>query len=218
MPTGKRDFDKEAAVWDENPARIKLAHDIGSAISDHVPLDTAMNVLDFGCGTGLLTLRLAPLVGSVTGVDSSRGMLEVLEAKIAAQNAANVRALLIDLDAGDTLTGNYDVITSSMTFHHMEKIASVLNQFHRCLVPGGYLCIADLDLEDGGFHGDREGVFHFGFDRALLHMALVEAGFDRIMFTTAAEVVKSNSHGETRKFPVFLMTAQRGERPEPAGP
>ncbi|MGA2401135.1 MAG: class I SAM-dependent methyltransferase [Syntrophobacteraceae bacterium] len=214
MTIGKHDFDKDAAVWDEHPARIKLAQDIGAAISEHVPLNTAMNVLDFGCGTGLLTLSLASRVGSITGVDSSRGMLDVLEAKIAKHNTANVGTLLLDLGAGDTLTGNYDMIVSSMTFHHIEKIAPVLNQFHRCLVPGGYLCIVDLDPEYGQFHDDSKAVFHFGFERATLRNALVEANFDSVMFTTAAEVVKSASSGEMRRFPVFLMTALRGERPD----
>jgi ubiquinone/menaquinone biosynthesis C-methylase UbiE len=209
MTLGKHDFDKEAAAWDEHPGRIKLTQDIGAAISKHVPLNSAMNVLDFGCGTGLLTLRLAPLVGSITGIDSSRGMLEVFGEKIAKQNAVNVRTLFLDLDAGDALMGNYDLIVSSMTFHHIRQIAPVLSQFHRCLAPGGYLCIADLDPDHGGFHDDGKGVFHFGFERAVLRSALVEADFDNIMFASAAQIVKPNSHGEMQRFSIFLVTALR---------
>ena len=213
MTIGKHDFDKEAALWDEHPARIRLANDVCSAISANAPLNTAMNALDFGCGTGLLTLRLSPLVGSITGVDSSRAMLDVLRAKIAKRNLANVGSLLLDLDAGDTLTGNYDMIVSSMTFHHIEKIAPVLNQFHKCLKPGGYLCVADLDPEYGLFHDDSKGVFHFGFERTVLGNAVVEAGFGSIKFTTATEVVRPASSGETVRFSVFLMTALKGEGP-----
>ena len=211
MTIGKHDFDKEAAVWDEHPVRVSLANDVCTAISENTPLNTSMNALDFGCGTGLLTLRLAPLVRSITGMDSSRGMLDVLRAKIAKQNLANVHSLLLDLDAGDILTGNYDMIVSSMTFHHIEKIAPVLNQFHRCLTPGGYLCIADLDPEYGLFHDDSKGVFHYGFERTALGNAIVEAGFGSVKFTTATEVVKPASNGETGRFSVFLMTALKGK-------
>ena len=104
MTIGKHDFDKDAAVWDEHPVRISLVNDICTAISENAPLNTAMNALDFGCGTGLLTLRLAPAVGYITGMDSSQGMLDVLRAKIARQDLANIGSLLLDLDAEYILT------------------------------------------------------------------------------------------------------------------
>jgi len=75
MSDNKWDFDKEATQWDENPARVRLASDVCAAISKSVPLNTSMRVMDFGCGTGLVTLGLAPLVGVMTGVDNSQGML-----------------------------------------------------------------------------------------------------------------------------------------------
>ncbi|MCX5646306.1 MAG: class I SAM-dependent methyltransferase [Phycisphaerae bacterium] len=98
---------------------MQLANDVANAISRQVTLSTDMDVLDFGCGTGLLTLRLTPLVKSITGVDSSRGMLNVLDAKIARQNLANVRTLLLDLEAGDVLADKYDLVVSNMTLHHI---------------------------------------------------------------------------------------------------
>jgi predicted TPR repeat methyltransferase len=78
----KRDFDKVAASWD-TPMRVKLATDVAGAVSAEVRLATEMDVLDFGCGTGLLALQLQPYVRSITGVDSSQGMLDVLGSKIA---------------------------------------------------------------------------------------------------------------------------------------
>jgi 2-polyprenyl-3-methyl-5-hydroxy-6-metoxy-1,4-benzoquinol methylase len=206
MSREKRDFDKEAAAWDENPARVKLADDVAAAITRQVLLNTGMDVLDFGCGTGLLTLRLAPRVRSVVGVDNSQGMLDVLAAKAAKGNVTNAKALCLDLDRGDTLPGSYDLIVSSMTLHHIERIDSLLAQFHAALLPSGRLCLADLDLDDGQFHSDNQGVFHFGFDRAALRHAFADAGFANIQDTTAAEVVKPGADGTLRPFSVFLMT------------
>ena len=81
MNMEKRDFNKIAASWDEHPGRIRLAKDVAMAVSRQIRLTSGMNVMDFGCGTGLLTIELLPLVRSVTCVDSSPGMLDILNMK-----------------------------------------------------------------------------------------------------------------------------------------
>jgi len=205
----KRDFDKEAAQWDENPFRVKLANDIFVSISEHVQLKASMRVMDFGCGTGLLSLQIAPLVNALTGIDSSQGMLDIFRDKVTRQNMGNVTASLVDLEKGDRLEGAYDLIVSSMTMHHVEKIEPLLKQFYECLSPGGCVCITDLDLDQGMFHNDNQGVFHFGFDRSKVQRMLSEAGFEKISEYTAAEVKKPVLSGEVRGFKVFLMLGQR---------
>lgn len=209
MNTEKRDFDKEAAAWDEVPARVKLADDIAAAISDEIVLTSNMDVLDFGCGTGLLTLRLQPVVRSITGVDSSRGMINVLKAKIDKQNLPNVRTRYLDNEEGDIPEGNYDLIVSGMTLHHVKEIRPLFDRFYRIIAPSGYLCIADLDLDDGRFHDNNDGIFHFGFDRAELRRHFMDAGFGDVRDRTAAEVMKPVSDGGVRPFTVFLMTGRK---------
>lgn len=209
MRSEKRDFDKEAASWDENPARVKLANDITHAISEQIALTPEMDAMDFGCGTGLLALRLQPLVRSITGVDSSRGMLDIFNAKIAKMELNKVKTLLIDLDKGDVLTGNYDLVLSNMTLHHIKEIEPLFTQFYKVTAPGGYLCIADLDLDDGQFHDNNTGVFHFGFDRAALHRVFMEAGFDNVRDIDAAEMMKPSINGEMRRFSIFLMIGRK---------
>jgi ubiquinone/menaquinone biosynthesis C-methylase UbiE len=131
----KRDFDKAAASWDQNPTRLKLAGDVALAISQQVRLTPDMDVLDFGCGTGLLTLHLQPMVRSITGVDSSEGMLAVLREKIAQRNLTNVRTAYLDLDKGHVLSGQYHLVVSSMTLHHIPDVARLLAEFHHVLKP-----------------------------------------------------------------------------------
>jgi cyclopropane fatty-acyl-phospholipid synthase-like methyltransferase len=212
MSTEKRNFDEEAAAWDENPVRVKLADDVVAAVARPVPLNAEMDALDLGCGTGLVTLRLAPRVRTIIGVDSSQGMLDVLAAKVARENLTNVKTLRLDLDQGDRLPGSYDLIVSSMTLHHIERIDALLVRLHAALLPSGRLCLADLDSEDGQFHSDNQGVFHFGFDRAALRQAFAEAGFEDVQDTTAAEVVKPDRDGKLRSFSIFLMTGIKGSR------
>jgi ubiquinone/menaquinone biosynthesis C-methylase UbiE len=129
MNTEKRDFDKEAASWDEHPVRVKLAKDIAHAISKQIVLTPEMDIMDFGCGTGLLALQLQPLVRSVTGVDSSQGMLDIFNAKIAKLKLNKVNTVLVDLEKGDVLARNYDLVLSNMTLHHIKEIEPLFAQF-----------------------------------------------------------------------------------------
>ncbi len=208
MKDEKRDFNKEAATWDE-PRRERMNRDIASAIQSEIPLCRDMNVLDFGCGTGLLTMYLQPQVAAVTCLDSSRGMLDILEKKISALEPCNVKTMHLDLDEGGRLEGRYDLITSSMALHHVRNIQPLLDQFYATTANGGHLCIADLDPENGLFHaGNHTGVFHDGFDRTELHEAFGRAGYVDVHDRTATTILKPVPDG-AREFTIFLMTGRK---------
>ena len=207
--TKKRDFDQESVNWDQVPGRVKVAKDIAHSMIQEITLTPEMDVLDFGCGTGLLTFSLQPFVRSITGVDSSQGMLDVFKTKIKEQNLNNVKAEYIDLDKGDVLMGSYNLIVSSMTLHHIKNITPLLKQFYSILRPSGQLAIADLDLDDGKFHSNNDGVFHFGFNREELRLIFMDAGFQNIQTRQAAEIEKPVSDGKNRIFTIFLMTARK---------
>ncbi len=209
MATDRKDFDREASSWDKNPARVKLAKDIADAIKKEVEPGPVMHALDFGCGTGLLTLELQPSVRSIMGVDSSQGMLDVLNRKIHEQNLANVKTMCLDLDRGDELPGRFDLVVCSMTLHHIQAIEPLLRLFHNVLNPSGYLCVADLDPDEGQFHSDNEGVFHFGFDREKLRQTFVEAGFEDVRDRPAGGVMKFVVGEGMQLFTVFLMTGRK---------
>lgn len=203
----KRDFDQGASQWDFNPVRLKLADDVAAAVAANVALDAGLRVLDFGCGTGLLTLRLKPLVGAVVGLDTSRGMLNELEAKLAAQNIGGVSTVCAELNAA-RLEAGFDLIVSSMALHHVADTAALLAEFWRLLKPGGRIALADLDLDGGRFHDDATGVYHNGFDRAELADQIRAAGFDEVRLVTAASVRKPVD-GEMAEFTVMLAGARR---------
>lgn len=202
-------FDHKAATWDDKPRRTKLAHDVERAIRDVVKITPEMDVLDFGCGTGLLLLRLQPQVRSVTGIDSSQGMLSVLEEKVRSQHLTNVTTRCIDLEHGDRFEGQFDLVMSSMTFHHIRDVRPVLEILIHVLKPGGTLAIADLDSDNGKFHDTPDGVFHNGFDRCIMKNHFEAAGFHHVRNRTAAIVQKESPSGEIRPFTVFLMTGRK---------
>lgn len=207
MNTATSHFDSKAREWDSNPVFQDRAHRIADAIRASVPLNTSMAALDYGCGTGLLSFPLKDELGRITLKDTSTGMLDVLREKIAGQGVTNMTVKQTDLTSDPLPDERYDLIYSSMTLHHIPDTDHILEVFHNLLNPGGALCIADLDKEDGSFHGEGFDVHH-GFDRAELAAKARHAGFAEIGFSTVFEIVKQQEGGE-RAYPVFLMVARK---------
>lgn len=198
-------FDAKAKTWDDDPMKTARAQAVADGIQSRIPLTEHMTALEYGCGTGLLSFALQPQLMHITLADSSSGMLAVLQDKIVANDITNMRAMQLDLTTDPLPSERYNLIYSLMTFHHIEDIDKILRNLFSLLVDPGYLCIADLDSEDGSFHGpDFTG--HRGFDRKELERKLIQAGFRSVDFTTVFEMTK----GEKRtRYPVFLMIARK---------
>jgi 2-polyprenyl-3-methyl-5-hydroxy-6-metoxy-1,4-benzoquinol methylase len=205
----KNRFDKDAPSWDEKSHKVKLATDIAESIRQKVQLNPDMDILDFGCGTGLVSLGFAGMVKSLAGVDNSAGMLQVFKEKADTRGLKNVTSINLNLAGGDRLSGSYDLILSSMTLHHVEEILPLLSKLFAALRPGGMLCIADLDLDYGFFHSDNKGVHHFGFDRESLMGQFRSVGLRNVEARTAATISRTGSDGINREFSVFLVTGKR---------
>jgi len=200
-------FDSKARHWDDNPVFRERGLKIAEALRKAVPLNRRMNALDYGCGTGLLSFPLKDDLGTILMADSSGGMLEVVNEKIAAQGVANMTTLQLDLMVDPPPAQRFDLIVTAMTLHHVPDTDQILRIFHDLLQPGGTLCVADLDQEDGSFHGIEVDVHH-GFDQADLSRRATKAGFADILFQTVFSITKEGEAG-TRDYPVFLMTARR---------
>ena len=196
-------FDEKAATWDDDPAKVERAEQVARAIRDAVRLDTSTRMLEYGAGTGLVTQTLRTAVGPVTMVDTSAGMREVMENKIAAGTITDARVWDIDLATEAAPDEHFDLVVTVMTLHHIENLDPVLCNFARLLVEGGQLCIVDLEHEDGSFHGD-DFHGHHGFDRAALASSLHDAGFGDVRFERCYEMVRDGA-----TYPLFLATSVR---------
>ena len=200
-------FDSRARQWDDNPVFVERGEKIAQAVRESVPLGPGLRVLDYGCGTGLLAFPLRHEVGPMLLADTSQGMLDVAAEKISAQGAANMRTAKLDLLADPAPTETFDLIVTAMTLHHIPDTDRILQVFHDLISPGGHLCIADLDREDGSFHGMEVDVHH-GFDRGDLARRATAAGFVDVDFGTVFTISKTRDTG-TQDYPVFLMHARR---------
>lgn len=193
-------FDTAARDWDQRPMSQQLAA-VPERLLAQLPLQASDHVLDFGAGTGLLSVPIAPKVAQVTALDMSAAMLQVLNEK----GLANITTLQQDIFAG--LPGRYHAIVSCMALHHVADTAALLRAFAAALHPGGRIALVDLYQEDGSFHGDNEakGVQHFGFAPEALQALAEQAGLMDIAFSDILRL----QHRNGRAYPLFLMTGRK---------
>jgi len=195
-------FAHKSKSWDMNSKRVQNAKGIAEHIVQNIELKPSMKLMDFGAGTGLLSYFIAPYVQTIVAVDNSPSMLEVFKEK-SSEFKCQTEVLEIDLSR-ENISEKFHGIISSMTIHHLEDTKTLFTKFYNMLEEHGFIAIADLDSEDGSFHSDNIGVFHYGFERETLERIAKEVGFKNIRFELASTIQKPHAN-----FTVFLMLAEK---------
>ena len=195
-------FAAKAKDYDNEKSRTQNVSTIAQTILQEVSFSKEMNIMDFGSGTGLLLSEIAPYVGKITAVDISSAMTEVLKSK-KEEIKCSLQIVQMDLTK-EPLDKKFDAIISSMTIHHIEDTLSLFKKFHSLLQDNGTIAIADLDTENGSFHTEDTGVFHYGFDRNEFVKMVENAGFKDIKIQNSSTIVKPNAN-----YSVFLLTAKK---------
>ncbi len=195
-------FDEAASTWDMGDVRVATARSIFQTLISRMALGSSMDLLDFGCGTGLLSFQAAPLVNSVTGVDLSPNMV----AQLLQKNTPELQIDAVCQDIVNTpLEQKFHGIISSMALHHVEELPALFSTFYTHLHRDGFIALADLETEDGTFHSNgNEGIYHLGFDRDGLRVLIETAGFKNVRFHEACTITK-----EAKSYPVFLVIATK---------
>jgi len=93
-----------------------------------------LDILDAGCGTGLLLQQLQPL-GKVEGVDISEEALEFCR-KRGLSNVRRADVLELPFEAE-----SFDMITALDVLEHLDDDVASLREFRRVLKPGGRVFI-----------------------------------------------------------------------------
>ncbi|MEK7394719.1 MAG: class I SAM-dependent methyltransferase [Fibrobacterota bacterium] len=201
-------FDEMAKAWDIAPQHVARTHDVANAIRRRIPL-AGRSAIEIGAGTGLLSFALSNSLGSILATDPSQGMIDILADKIRHSGAGNIQALRCGDELGET-TGPFDLAMLQMALHHIPDVPGFLARVHGKLGQGGTIAIADLDTEDGSFHGPEINDVHLGFDRTEIVNKLSEAGFEVVSIGTA-HVMKRTVDGVVREYPIFLVVGRKKE-------
>ena len=195
-------FDKQALAWDDNPVRRELTSAIAAFICQTIPLNKQFSMLDYGCGTGLLSFLLSYKVGSICAADVSDGMLAQVRKKITAGNVENIEAANFDITKTTPLNRTFDLIVSAMAMHHIEDATGAITKLAQLLKPGGWLAIADLCAEDGSFH-EKGVAVHKGFEPAEIAEHLKSLKMTSVKYKNVFEIPKNQ-----RIYPVFCICAK----------
>ena len=201
-------FDSLARDWDKNPIIAARAKAISLELRKIIPVTNNLTALEFGAGTGSLSVALNDLFSEITLMDSSSEMVKVTEEKLEEANIQNLFPLLFDLEKEDYSEKTFDFIYNQMTMHHVMDIEKMLSKFYKLLNPEGTIAIADLYKEDGSFHDfDFDG--HHGFEPDNFAKLLEKVGFREISYKQCFEIIKTEGPTAGKPFPVFLMVGKK---------
>jgi ArsR family transcriptional regulator len=161
-----------------------------------------LDVVDFGCGTGVLTVELARWARRVTAIDRSAGALEQASARAHRAGLSNVTFLEADLVELPLAAGKKDLVVISQSLHHVEDPQAVLSEAARILKPGGRVIVLELMPHAETWVRERLGHVHLGLQPDEVQGWLAKAGFKQLQLTPHAREGQS-------PFRVFLVTGVR---------
>ncbi|HVE83126.1 MAG TPA: metalloregulator ArsR/SmtB family transcription factor [Myxococcales bacterium] len=160
------------------------------------PLDVA----DFGCGTGVLSVSIARWARRVVAIDQSRQVLSKARERARREGCRNIDFLQEDLHQLSLPSGKKDLVVCSQSLHHVEQPAAVLREAARILKPMGKAVVLELMPHQEAWVRERLGHRHLGFQPEALSADLERAGFSEV----SCETHPTPARGEA--FRVFLLT------------
>jgi len=194
---GNERFNKEALSWDSRPMVREASKSASTVILERLKSKSinpqTLDVLEIGCGTGILSFFVAPQVKQVVAIDAAQGMIDVLKRKLkenpdAPGNVVPIAVLLEDPEDPVLPEGTngkrlkFDLILSHLVLHHIPDLKAVLKTMFGCLKPGGQVMLTDF--EDFGpeakrFHPASKmgGVERHGIHAETMAGLLREVGF-----------------------------------------
>lgn len=171
-------FEEMAKRYDTEE-RIELAKVIVKEVRPELRKSKSKSLIDYGSGTGLISLELSDLVNSILLVDSSKQMLDVAKAKISQQGITNSKVLYSDFTQ-ETPDLKADIVLMSLVLLHIPDTKKIVQALFNILNNGGKLIIIDFDKNDKINHPK----VHNGFSHEELKRRLSEVGFKSIEIKT----------------------------------
>lgn len=153
-PSAVAQFERLAARWWDPDGESRALHDLNPArlgyVMERVEL-RGLDVLDVGCGGGLLSEALAAQGAKVTGIDLAPAVLETARLHLYESGLqVDYREIAAEALAAEC-EGRFDVITCMEMLEHVPDPAAVIAACARLLRPGGWLFLSTLNRTPQAF-------------------------------------------------------------------
>lgn len=159
-------------------------------------------MLDFGCGTGYGTHRVASSCASIVGVDISGDAIDFARSRYSADNLSYQAIQPLPDHPAPFPDASFDVVLSFQVVEHIWDVGSYAAELFRLLAPGGTAIVATPDRTTRLFRGQRPwNLYHvIEYDDAGLRAALSPPFVDvQIEYMTADPEVEAIEHRRARK-------------------
>jgi 2-polyprenyl-6-hydroxyphenyl methylase/3-demethylubiquinone-9 3-methyltransferase len=141
-------FNKIAHKWWDPSSEFKPLHDINplrvNFINDLFPLNEK-NILDVGCGGGILAESMARLGGNVTGIDQSEIAIKIAQLHAKENNFSIDYKLLNIEDFLKKDSNKFDVITCLEMIEHVPDPVSIITSCAKKLKKNGRLYVSTIN-------------------------------------------------------------------------
>lgn len=150
-PRPDRLWDWLAKHYDRGAHENDLLDQAADAIAARLAPDAT--VLDFACGTGALSFKLAGRVGTVHGIDTSSRMIELARENARVRGAGNVRFTACSLFDASLEPAGYDALLAFNILHLVGDPGEILRRAAELVRPGGHLATEVPCMGEGNaFH------------------------------------------------------------------
>jgi ubiquinone/menaquinone biosynthesis C-methylase UbiE len=200
-------FKEQANTWDTE-YRINRAKIISDKIKSLISIRIGESIIDFGAGTGLIGINFTDYTKHIVFIEKSDEMRIVLETKVRKLGNSEYK-VFGDLFDKELNEDSYDLIISSMVFHHIKDIKGVGERLYDLLKIGNNLCIIDLMTDDGSFHENEKDFDGYnGFDPIWLSKQLKKCGFRYKDHEIFFSDLRNNGRKEFR-YSLFILIMEK---------
>lgn len=149
-------FDNWANQYDQTLGKTEFHRQLLEKVIEVLKVQDNQQVLDIGCGTGLMSLKILQKADcKITCIDCSGEMLDIFKAKIKKLGLSqSINCIQMDASVLNFRKDSFDKITATVSVHHIKNKRRFLKSAYKILKPGGCIVIGEVDMDTTGKHTD----------------------------------------------------------------